>query len=55
MGVLKVVRKTTAVAAKGAQAVTAKKAECEGCGKTLRSTKKTICSTTCAQFVVMSY
>lgn len=49
---LKVVGRT---AKKGAQAITAKKSECVGCGKELRSARSNVCSTKCAHFVGESY
>lgn len=51
MGLLKVVGKT---ARKGAQAATAKRSECVGCGKELRSARSNVCSKACAQFWAMS-
>jgi hypothetical protein len=55
MGLLSVVGKTAKVAKKGAQAATANKSECEGCGKALRSTRGNVCSKACAQFLAGSY
>lgn len=52
MGVLRVAGK---IVVRGARAATAQKAECEGCGKPLRTTKKNVCSTACAEFVARSY
>lgn len=55
MGVVSVVKKTVKITKKVTKTVAAAQAECEGCGKPLRGTKKNVCSTACAQFVAESY
>jgi hypothetical protein len=56
MGIIgSVVKRTAKAARQGAQAATAVRSECVGCGKPLRSTKKNVCSVACVDFVGRSY